>query len=291
MQIVQTRTASGLRYHGLLSEPADSTKKIIIHIHGMAGTLFQENYYPTMHSYYPTHGISFLTVEHRGTGTITEFDLNGGTKVIGNAYELFEDCIEDIKAWVDYAASLGYSEIWLQGHSLGTSKVAYYTKQTKDERIAGLILLSPSDMVGLVHDELGQKDHDLLYPEAKQLVQSGKGDALLSNKLWGSVTISAQTYLNFFEDSSQDAIFNYANESLGWRVVNEIKVPVVAMTGTNDDGIEPVMDPNQAMEKLHSELKNSPRIKTVVYEGAQHNFEGFDKEIVNDVVEFIQTDK
>lgn len=286
MRIVKTKTSDGFQFSGLFSE-AKNSKKIIIHIHGMAGTPLINNYYQEMHDEYSKNGYSFLVGEHRGSGTATEFVTDDGVKVVGNAFEKFEDCVFDIQAWVKFAIKKGYREIWIQSHSLGPSKVAYYMNTEKPKNIKGLIWLSPSDMIGLVHDPEGEKDHKRLLPEAKKLVKQNKGKNILSHGLWGSVLLSANTYLNFFGKKTKTAIFNYGIPKLGWEVVNNISVPVLAITGTKDDGIVPVMDANKAMKILKKELINSPKVKTIVYKDCEHSFDGFGKKITSDVLGFI----
>lgn len=287
MQIIKTTTSDKLEFSALYSK-ASNAKGIIIHIHGMAGDMYLNSYYSVMHKEYPQAGFSFLSVETRGTHSISEFIQDGKVINIGNAYEIFEECVYDIEAWVQKAKEAGYTNIWLQSHSLGTSKTAYFSSQKGHQAgINGQIWLSPSDMIGLVHDPVGQKDHDVLYPEAKKLVSEGKAQILLSKPLWDSVVLSAGTYLNLFDDKASTAIFNYKRPDLGWEVVNNIDVPVLAITGTKDDGITPVMEPHEAMKLLKKELKHSSKVKTVVYEGAEHGFEGFEKNIASDVLEFM----
>jgi len=63
----------------------------------------------------------------------------------------------------------------------------------------------------------------------------------------------------------------------------------LAITGTKDDGIVPVMDAHGAMKKLESELKSSPKVKTIVYDGAKHSFDGFGERIVKDVIDFVKS--
>lgn len=287
MRIVKAKTSDGFQFSGLFSE-AKGSRKIIIHIHGMAGTPLINEYYQEMHDSYLINGYSFLVGENRGSGTATEFDYKEGVKVVGNAYEKFEECVYDVQAWVDFASKKGYEEIWIQSHSLGPSKVAYYMHSTKPRNIEGLIWLSPSDMIGLVNNPEGIKDHKKLLPEAKKLVKQKKGNVILSNNLWGSVLISAKTYLNIFDKGAKTAIFNYGKPELGWGVVNSINVPVLAITGTKDDGIVPVMEAKKAMKMLEKELINSPRKKTIIYENAEHSFDGFEKRIVKDVLNFIK---
>lgn len=280
-------TSSGIYFRGLLTVPDQDTQKIIIHVHGMAGSYLDHNLYPEMQKYYSEMGVAFITVENRGTGAISEFETNHGKIKLGAAMENIEDCVEDIQAWVDHVQELGYSEIWLQSHSLGTIKTAYYMSQVMPKYIAGLIFLSPSEMIGLVHDREGQVDFDVMYPEAKKLILDGKPEQILSHKLWGEQLLSARTFVNLFADESRAAIFNYVNPELGWEVVERISVPVLAITGTDDDGILPVIEPSLAMKMLEKELVNSPRVKTIVYDGAEHNFVGFERQIASDVIDFV----
>lgn len=277
MHNVATNTKNGITYRGCLSESVYASERVIIHIHGMASSYTDHNLYPVMHDYYPSRGVSFLVVEHSGSGPA------------GTAREKFENCVGDIQTWVDFVTEHGYKEVWLQSHSLGTPKVAYYMDQAKPKNIAGLIFLSPSEMIGLVHDPVGQIDYDHMYPEAVKLVSEGKHDEILKHKLWESVELSAGTFLNFFGDGANTAVFNYADPSLGWGVVNRLSVPVLAITGTKDDGISTVMNTNDAMKMLKSELTSSPRVQTIVYENAEHDFVGYENKIVCDVISFIST--
>ena len=82
-----------------------------------------------------------------------------------------------------------------------------------------------------------------------------------------------------------------ATPSLVWEKVNAIDVPILSFTGTNDDGITPVMNVHDAMEILDRELKQSPRKKLIVYDGANHNFEGFEEKIIDDTLQFIHFGK
>ena len=95
-------------------------------------------------------------------------------------FEKFEDCIKDIKAFVDFAEKEGFSEIVLLGHSLGCSKVAYYYYKTHDKRIKKIIFASQADMVGFRE----QWDKDGKWIEwAKKKIQERKG--IVKVLLWG----------------------------------------------------------------------------------------------------------
>ena len=286
MRLISTQTDDGLELAGLLAEP-DAKNTLIVHVHGMQGN-FYEHAGPYAEAY-ATKGISFLAGENRGADIVKWFDTNSAGKVIGGAYEVFEDCCYDIKAWVDYAERLGYRNVWLSGHSLGAIKTAYYLCQTKDPRIAGLIFLSPPDNQGLVRDPDGAADHAVCYPEAQRLRAGGQGHQLLSHMLWGDKVLSADTYVNLFSEESPSNIFHYYDPNRSWAVVNEISVPVMAFSGTKDDGIVPVMDPHEAMTLLVGQLIRAPKVKTEVLDNAEHSFKGFEAQIVDHAASFISS--
>jgi pimeloyl-ACP methyl ester carboxylesterase len=287
MKLVQTQSQDGIYFKGLLSEPDLSTNRIIVHIHGMAGSPILNDFYQQMHEYYPKNGYAFLAGENRGSGILTDFASVAGECVVGNAFERFEDSVLDIQAWIDFANKIGYSEVWLQGHSLGCSKIAYYHSQNSKTKINGLILISPSDMLGLVHEPQNYQTHTHMLQEAVDLIARNQGDQLLTHKLWGVLLLSAHTYSNFFSKDAKTGIFNFFDQSLGWDVVTKIDVPVLAMTGTDDDGIVPCINPQSAMNLLERKMYLSNKIKTIVYKNATHEFYGFGNQIVKDVIAFL----
>ena len=71
----------------------------------------------------------------------------GEKKLAGTAYEDIEESYYDILGIVEYALNLGYTSIYLQGHSLGATKVVFsYMKMIEEDvkevnNIKGIILL------------------------------------------------------------------------------------------------------------------------------------------------------
>ena len=285
VNFIQVLTEDELFLNGLVSS-VEQSKTIIIHIHGMQG-----DFYTNLNTYYEDYknkGITFLAGETRGSYITKSFSTKTQNKIIGGAYEIFEECIFDIKSWIDYAHNSGFKNIWLSSHSLSTSKISYYINETKDSRVKGMILMSPSDNIGLTKDSIGIIDHNKCFPEALELIKSSKGKQLLSHKLWGEKILCADTYFNLFNEDSASNIFHYYDTSISWKVLNEITIPVIAFSGTNDDGIFPVIDPLIAMNILKKELLSSPHFSLTVFKNAQHSFEGFEKDIIEKVSEFIK---
>lgn len=279
MKKIAIVTSDGLYLNGRMFPAKNNTETIIAHIPGMCGNIYSSKYYSIMADYFPQNGITYLATESRA-------ELN---KFHGENYseETFEDSYYDIDAWINKVVEIGFKDIWIQAASLGPSKVVhwYFNKQPKN--INGLIFLSPSDMLGLVHDKEGIKDHKIMLPIAKSLVSSNKENELIDHLLWGVKRLTARSYISYFDDNSEAAIFNYANPNLNWKKVNYINIPVFAVTGTKDDGICAVIDPYKAMQILEEELINCPRKKTIVYVGADHDFVGFEEKISQEILKFI----
>lgn len=60
MRIVKTTTEDGLKFTGFLSTPKEPTKRIVVHIHGMAGSPYENDWYVDFHEQYPENGCAFL---------------------------------------------------------------------------------------------------------------------------------------------------------------------------------------------------------------------------------------
>jgi predicted alpha/beta-fold hydrolase len=288
MQITKTTTSDNYIFSGLYSK-AQKPNGIIIHIHGMAASIYSNSFYPQMHEKYPENDWSFVVGEHRGSHSIVDFaSSDGSVKTCGNTFEIFEDCVIDIQAWIDWAKNQGYTNIWLQGHSLGCSKIAYYLANQKND-IAGAIWLSPTDIKGRHTLSKNKIKNQEQLEEAQKLVAVNKGKTILADLYQGWATLSAQTVLSLFEEKSNSHIFYYPemDQSPNY-VLSKIKIPVIAFSGTNDGGVVTSSDPYMAMAKLEKALVNSPKAKTCVFEGSNHGFKGFDAQIVSEVLNFLQ---
>ncbi len=285
IRFVKAITKDNLVFTGQLSK-REGNKNLILHIHGMGGSLYCNSFYPFMHDFYPKHGYDFLVVENRGTHSVVGFGTKeGGIKIIGNTYELFEDSFLDIDAWMRKSLQLGYENIVLEAHSLGPSKIVYYYLRAEEEtrkHIRAFVLLSPVDMLGIAKED---KNYSQLLEEAKRLIEKGKEGELLSKDLWGECRLSAKTFLNFFANERVAAnVFPYHNpRSSKWEELAKIDIPVLAFSGMRDV----ISHPKEAMDILKRKLTGSPKVETVVFERAEHDFKGYGEQLVKRVVHFL----
>ena len=287
MEFVKTTTKDKLTLQGIFSEPSKKTDSVILHIHGMSSNFWENSFIKTMLKDYPKNDVAFLSGENRGSELLRWFSTTDGKiKLIGDSYEIFEECIEDINGWISFLKEKGYKNIHLQGHSLGCAKIAYYQKLMKNPLVKSLIFISPADMMGLLVNPQEKPNYDKFLKEAKELVKKGEEEELLSGIQWEFARQSAKSFLNFSFENNNMAIFNYYNPERGFDTIKSINVPMLSILGTKDDGV--CTDPYEANEMLRKNAINCPKFSSEVFVDAKHSFSGFENKIVDSVLKFIK---
>ncbi|HTW92368.1 MAG TPA: alpha/beta fold hydrolase [bacterium] len=184
-------------------------------------------------------------------------------------FERFGDCLPDVKAAVDFAESRGCRKVFLQGHSLGAMKVVHYLARTRDPRVAGLILLSPADTQGWIHEKLGATfPKALAY--AKRLVRQGRETELMPPRFYEG-PVSARTFVEAYGPKSLTGIFNISRtDQEEFPELAAVEVPVFLAVGTVE---EYFVGPAQGfVEGIAECLDNCLSFSGVVIEGAPHNY-------------------
>ncbi|NTU66887.1 MAG: alpha/beta fold hydrolase [Candidatus Moranbacteria bacterium] len=273
-------TRDSIELVGLLYEPEEATSKILVHVHGMAGNFYENKFLDATAETLTKNGIAFLTFNNRGCEFIKDLTkiVDGKRTIvrIGNAYEKFEDSQIDIAAAVDFVASRGFSDIHLQGHSLGAPKVAYYCANGNDERISSVIFLSPADMVGLAKMD-GSHDED--NETAKRMISEGKGDELLPHPVWDECYLSANAYVSLGSKDSKVAIFNFHNPEDTLPLLSRITIPAYTVMGRKDEAL--VIPVEETMERTKRSLSNSPKAGTHILGDADHGYRGYEQELAD----------
>lgn len=281
-------TEDGIELHGLLYEPDQPTESVLVHVHGMAGNFYENKFVDFLANELTSVGIAFCVFNNRGCELMkdtykTESDASQKIVRVGGAYEKFEDCLIDITAAVNFAEAK-FSEIHLSGHSLGCPKTSYYLTETNDTRIQSLILISPSDMLGLVRDNPEQFEKD--NAEAKDLIQQGKGDQLLTHWIWDGVPLSANTFLSLFGDDSAAGIFNFFNPEDKLETLQKITIPTFAVMGTNDDAL--VVSIEETFSRIEAAMTSSAKVETKILGEANHGYRGHEKDLAEAVTEWLK---
>jgi pimeloyl-ACP methyl ester carboxylesterase len=284
-ELVRVFTEDGLELHGLFCQPeiAEEDKTVVLHIHGFTGNFYQERFVGYISDALTEAGCALLTVNTRGRDYLSYFsrktDTGSALVQIGGAYELLEECIYDIKAWINFLEARGYFTVILEGESLGTLKVVLYQHQTQDRRVQALVLISPLDHIGLQRTALADRYEEAIRM-AKHMIEQGKPNTLMPKiycPLW-AFQISAKTYLSAFDPEAKNGIFNFHDPNARFEVLSTIKDPILATYGTVR---EAVVDNKveEALSTLKKRAVSAKRCNTALIQGAPHNYLDHEKEL------------
>ncbi|MCJ7468876.1 DUF1749 domain-containing protein [Candidatus Bathyarchaeota archaeon] len=265
----------------------------LLHVPGFTGNFYEEKFVDYIAERVTKRGCAFLAVNTRGhdylSGFIRKTDSGITYVQIGGAYEIFEECIFDVKAWIDFLQGRGYSRVILEGESLGTLKTVFYEHQTQDERVRGVVLISPVDHIGLQRMATGGK-YDEAINIARQMIEHGKSDELMPRvycPLW-RFSISAKSYINAFGPNTKSGIFNFHDPNARFEELSTIKCPMLATYGTIR---EAVVDNKvgEALSIIKRRAKSSKRCDTAIIRDAPHNYLGREEELSETIGNWITT--
>lgn len=284
-KFIRTVTEDKLILQGLMYEPEKKTNKVILHIHGMAGNFYENRFLDAMAKIFIDNNFAFLCVNTRGHDYIADFPIEGSKdkyKRIGNVFEKFEECVLDIKCWMDFTEKY-FSHIVLQGHSLGCSKVVYYLSQTKDSRVKNLILASPADMVGLTEK---WPHHEEMMKLSRKWISEGKGKQILPKLLEGWSYLSADTYIDFHTRGNPIDVFNTYDKNSRSKSLERINIPTLAFFGTTKD-THVTKTPEEALKIIESKAKNCPKFISGVIKGAPHSYFGHEEKVAERIINWL----
>lgn len=266
----------------------------VIEIHGMSGN-FIENYYANiLGQRLAEKGYGFIYGHNRGYCHVNDIATkpvksngNGWNYTrIGVTYELFEDSVQDIRAWVAKAKELGYKKIILLGHSLGCNKAIYYLSGNSEQSIVGVVLASPPDMVGLVELDRYQPNHQKLLNQARSLVGAGKPREILDGKIWNWYQLSAQTYLSLFEQGGAADNLPLLRNPDTFEQLAVIKQPILSIMGEYDD-IE-IRGLEEDLEQIKSKATGSSDFQVKFIAGGNHNYENREETFASAVIDWVE---
>lgn len=282
---VRVFTDDGLELNGLFCLPANvrKDKMAVLHIHGFNGNFYQERFVDHIADRLTELGLAFLTVNTRGHDYVSYFTRRTDSGLtysrIGGALDVLEECIYDIKAWIDFLEAHGYKSVILEGESLGTVKVVIYQHQTQDKRVHGLVLISPLDHIGLQRSALRDK-YDEAINVAKQMVKmkkAGEFMPIIYCPLWQS-PISAKTYISAFDPSAKSGVFSFHDSKGRFKELSTIKCPILATYGTVEEAVVGNRV-EEALSIIKKRTVSSPRCDTALIHGAPHNYLGYEKDL------------
>ena len=268
-ELIRPYSTDGIQLPGLLYTPDVPTNKIVIHIHGMSGNFYEDEFNDNLARVYTNNGYAFLPFNNRGMNYITEMHKENEFVIKGSSYELFEDSVLDIEGIVNWVKERGYNHIVLEGHSYGCNKAIYYYTQKQDESIKMIVLLAPCDIPKEVENYTG-KDYQTYISKAKELIENGKEEELIDFCVFINGKISAKTFYTDLLYNCTCDFFRYREREGKSPILNQIEIPVFIPFGDKDECVltQPIGD---VIYYLQNNLKNC-EIKVI--KDADHAYTG-----------------
>lgn len=286
-RLIQIPTQDGLYLHGYY-QPLESRKTAVLHIHGFEGNFYENNFIYVLSDEFEKAGVGFLSVNTRGNGRDTDFDMvDGNYRKIGARYELLEDAHLDISAWMKLLIDEGYKEIVLQGHSLGTIKVVRYLFEGEyKDKVDKLILLAPFDKKGLMNAS-GRKNIEELLKKAQVKVDEGKGDELITRE-FGERCLSYKTFISWYKQDDLGRMFEFCSSGYDFPILNQIKVLTKIIVGSKDEYFH-ISNPEHPEEAMGILLKHITNAKGKIIDGAVHSYKPYEIVMAQEARKFVLT--
>lgn len=198
MKIIEVETKRGDTLYGCLY--GENYKDVCVIItNGNCGNIFENKFLQVVAEECEKNKISFIYAHNSGAFHRIDTPTKTGLP-IGNTYEIFDNCLEDLQAYVTFAKQIGYKHIILGGHSYGANKVIYYLSKNQNEKIEKYILISPTDTSNLKeHEELSAQK---LLPIALQYKKEKRLDEILPIPFDDYNLYTARAFLDLVENQN-----------------------------------------------------------------------------------------
>lgn len=276
---------------GLLHK-GEETKKVVISIHGMTSDCLKRRD-DIIAKNMTKNNIDFFSFNNRGNNVISYLTKEIGgiyaKQKAGTAYEDVQDSYYDIKSAISKMLKLGYEEIYLQGHSLGCTKVVYTYNKLKQknekkylEAIKGIMLLSLIDIPKAQKVNLGDK-YEWMLNYAIEKEKEGKQEELMPNESFIH-PLSVRTYLRYFRDNEKIDFARYSDADYTYTELNNINTPLFMRWGTVFEMIE--QPASELAELVNSKILNQKKDISYIT-GANHGYTDKEQEVAEQMLEFI----
>jgi len=277
-EFVETMTKQKIKLFGCFKRK--NNNKCILYIPGISSNFFNCKLARILGENSVDNGYDFLFSHNQGSFQIMDYPVileNGEVKTTlkGSAYEKFEDCVYDIDAWLNYLYKFNYEEIVIVCHSLGCKKAIYYLNQIPNNKVSKIVMLAPKDSVNFSNLDI----HKGLLEEAKNNIDLGEGEKLLSKKFLGFNLMSSETY---YQHITNPVINNIPYETVNgdFSMLNNIEKPIYVLIGSKDLG-----ENNEEYMKLIT--RNCINGKYTVIKDANHNFKNKEDELVSYILKYL----
>ncbi len=288
MEIIKVNTPRGLELKGAMwgNNLMDT---VVIMMSGICSNVFQNDLLPATGELLSANNIAYIAGQAMDAFSMIAYsDLKNHKQVYtGVVFDDFNLVYEDVEAYVKYAKELGFKNIILAGHSLGSNKIINYLGTTSDSYVDYFIVTAPVDL-GYWWKVMPNINKCLEL--AKEFVAEGRGEEILPYVFGGFSPISAKTVLNFYnaDNLKNCPVLSGDGET---NSLSSIKINGAFVIGGKDSMADG--NPKEFMESINSYCKHPEDNKVIVIPDASHIFYNKHNEyasiILECTVDFLET--
>lgn len=287
LERVYFNTEDEIELVGLLERPTNPTKRVVISVHGMQSNCLKRRE-DILSKEISNAGVAYFAFNNRGAELMTYTRKTTGEKILngGSVYEDVLDGYYDIKGAINKMLELGYTDIYLQGHSLGCTKIVYTYNKLKNENnvknIKGIMLLSLVDIPDCQKYDLGDKYAEMMeYAENKE--KEGKLNDLMPIDSFDH-PICVRSYLRYFKYNKDIDFARFWDKDYNFKELNNIQIPLFLRWGNVHDLV--LQNLSNLIEILKSKIQNE-KLDIGYIDGADHGYTGKEETLAKEIISFI----
>lgn len=295
MQIINFLATDGIELTGILYNIPQKTQYVILSVHGMSSNCFKKRE-EVIAKKANENNIDYFCFNNRGSelAKYIRKNINGKREKLlgGTSYEDVLEGYEDIVGALLKLKELGYKNIYLQGHSLGCTKIVYTYNELKDEEsfdildnIKGVILLSLIDIPTTTKVYLRNK-LDTYINLAEEMKEKGKTLELMPKDAFIH-PISAKTFLRYTKYNKEIDFASYGNDNK-LEKLNNIDVPLMLRWGNQNEMI--LQKADELVEIVNNAISNENKDINYI-DGADHGYTDKREVLAEQILEFIKKNK
>lgn len=284
MEILKVITPRGLELKGAIF--GDNTNDtVLIMLTGICSNIFQNELLYSTGKLLEANGITCIIAHaHDSFSCFAYSDFSTGKqKHAGTFNDDFNMVYEDVESYVKYAKEkMGFKNIILAGHSLGSNKIIHYLGNTHDNVVDYFIVSSPVD---IMHWWKVMPNIDTCFEMAKSWVEEGRSNDILPFMFGGFSPMTAATVLGFYNAGNLKNCPVLSGEGETDSLYN-IKCPGTFVIGSKDSVTGD--SPKGFMEILNSWTRYPERNQVIEIENASHIFYGKHEEYAGIILDCVQ---
>ena len=292
MERIDFLATDGINLNGFIykADTSSNSKKVILAVHGMSSNCFKKRD-EIIAKKMNENGIDYFCFNNRGSELVKYIrkNINGKKEkhLGGTTYEDVLEGYEDIVGAILKLEELGYKEIYLQGHSLGCTKIVYTYNELKEEEdknlenIKGVILLSLIDIPSTLKIYLRDK-FDTYLNLAEEKEKAGLKKELMPKDAFIH-PISVKSFLRYARDNKEIDFARYSEDN-EFEKLNNIDCPIMMRWGNNNEMI--LQNAEELVELINQKI-NNPKKDISFVDGADHGYHNREEILAEQILKFI----